>query len=142
MAQLKKGWVDFERLAAMPEAYVAELCRIDLADIMGTLEMHSALYAYASATHEMAKVAEVQAKAEMEKVKAQTFLDLAARDPSLPVNRLERTVEVDPAYQTLVSRYHAALRQAGILKALVGGLDHRRDMLIQIASRQRRELDA
>ena len=142
MASIKKGWVDFERLASMPEAYVAELCRIDLADIMGTLEMHSALYGYAVATHELAKVAEVQARAEADRMKAQTFLDIAARDPSLPVNRLERMVEVDATYQTLLARYHAALRQAGILKALVAGLDHRRDMLIQIASRQRRELDA
>lgn len=138
---MARTWIDFKALASAPEVTVAELCRIDLADLISTMELHPSLYGYAAASYESAKVAEVQAAAEVDRLKAQVFLDLATADPSLAVNRLDRLTETDPKYQGAVTKHHQAKRDAGALRALVTALEHRRDMIIQIASRQKREMN-
>ena len=140
MASTPSKWIDFKALESAPENTVAELCRIDLADLISTMELHPALYGFAAAHHESAKIAEVQKAAEVDRIKAAVFLALAQQDPTLPVNRLERLVETNLDYQAAVKDHIAAKRRAGALRSLVNGLEHRRDMIIQIASRQKHEM--
>jgi hypothetical protein len=132
--------LDIAKLANAPEEEIARVARINLADLTSTMETHAALYGFAAARYERAKVEEIQAKAEVERTRADVFLSIAASDPSMAVNRLERRVETSEELRKAITAYHTAARNAGDLKALVNALDHRRDMIVQIASRQKKEM--
>lgn len=138
--QIPNEWIDFEKLKESPAETAASLVRIDLADIVRTLQTHPELFAFAAMHAEEAKIAEMKASAEVSRVKAQVFLDMASNDPSLPVNRLERMTDTHPDYLKAVQEHVEAAKLSRYLKRLVDSMEQRRDMIVQIHSRQKKEL--
>lgn len=132
--------IDFAALDRAPEKTVANLCRIDVSDMITTMQQHPPLFGYVAASYEQAKIAEEQAKDEVDRIKAQVFMDMANEDPSLPVNRLERLTVMHDKYQLALEHHRDLAARTGRLKALMNTMEHRRDMIVQIHSRQKKEL--
>ncbi len=121
---------------------VSQFCRIDLQSLDIALSRHPAIYAYCAAVYEMAKVKEAKAKWDMEKAKAQAFgivMD-QGRTTKITATEAAEKVKTVPLFQQAMDFLHESEVITGRLKALVDGLGHRRDMLIQISARQRAEL--
>lgn len=136
------GDIDWDAISTASEKQVAELCNIDLSDLIRAMRHHAALYAWVAWKFEAAKVAEVQADYDVELAKAQASNDLMTADPSMAVNRVEKLVPLQPKYRAAVRKHIEARKELAPLKALITGLDHRRDMIVQIASRQKKELES
>lgn len=121
---------------------VASFCRIDLQNLDIALSRHPAIYAYCAAVYEMAKVKEARAKWDMEKAKAQAFsivMDQGRANKITATEAAEKVKQV-PLYQQSMDALLSAEVITGRMKALVDGLSHRRDMLVQISARQRAEM--
>lgn len=131
--------LDFERLEQDPGPYVAEVCALNLMNIDETLERHPALYAYAVAGYEGARIDEARAKFTMERARSQAFGELVKENA---IGTAKELVPNDPAVQRATEAWLEAKRMVAGLRALTAGLEHRRDMLIQISSRQKREQQA
>jgi hypothetical protein len=135
--------LDPQALSQMTPAAVAlmvsELCRINVANLESTLERHPGLFAYASAQHELAKVAEARAEWMLERKRAEAFKRTKDAHATMPANRIEREVETDQEVVSAAEHYFTQKAITARLKALVNGLEHRRDMLVQLSARQRKE---
>jgi len=119
---------------------VAEYCRIDLANLDEALSRHAALYAYTVAAYEMAKVQEARAKWSLEMIKSEVFKILGQQDKRVTVAAAERRIPLAVTTQAGAQTLFDAQVLTARLRALVMGLEHRRDMLIQISARQRQEM--
>lgn len=125
---------------------ITDFCRINLADLDTTLTYHAGLYAYAVAVHEMAKVNEARAKMNREKVEA-TVADqlLRVKNPETgkypSATEVGLTMKLDNRYAEATEAFFNAQQIAGRLKAVTAGLEHRRDMLVQLSAKQRKEMD-
>lgn len=119
---------------------VANYCRIDLANLDTALARHPALYAYTVAAYELSKVQEARKKWEVEEAKAFTYQALQAVDQKTSVSSADKKIpnsaNVKAAMESLFSIQGVVAR----LKALSAGLEHRRDMLVQISAKQRQEM--
>lgn len=118
---------------------IAKYCRIDLAALDTALERHPALFGYSVACHEMAKVRESQAKWDLEVALAQAFEIVTNQDAKLTATAADRKIKMVPIVQGAAKAHRDAMVVCSRLKGLVNGLEHRRDMLVQIASKQRKE---
>lgn len=121
-------------------ARIAAFCSINLADLETALARHSALFSYAVAVHESAKVDEARSKWEKEKAEAKAYSDLLREDPKVAIGAAQLRIKTMPVYEKAVGEHLETQVVLGRLKALVNGLEHRRDMLVQLASRQRAEM--
>lgn len=121
---------------------VTDFCSVDLVDMMTTLGRHAGLYAYAVAACEMAKVDEARASWEKEQAKSRAFSRLVTENPKITASAAEVRIPLDAEYIAAVESYLSTRVTLARLKALVEGLGHRRDMLVQLASRQRAELSS
>lgn len=131
--------IDFERLNARPEQEVAALCRINLGDLVSTMATHPSFVAYATALHETAKVDVAKTENRLKRMRVMAFHDLEIRNPKRAISKLEKDVEMDERVKTLTDNLEQKQQRAGALRALVAGLSDRRDMLMNIAGRQRDE---
>lgn len=119
---------------------IANYCRINLQNLDQALERHPALFAYAVACFEMAKVQEAQKKWNLEVTKSTSYQFLMDSDPKMTVAGADKKIPSIPAVASAVAELHEAMSVVGRLKGLVDGLGHRRDMLVQISARQRQEM--
>lgn len=124
-----------DQLAVSQE--IAEYCRIDLANLDIALERHPSLYAYTSACFEMAKVAEARAKWDLETTIANTFSIVMNKDSKMTATAAEKVVKTYPAVTQAAATHHEKMLITARMKGLANGLEHRRDMLVQISARQR-----
>lgn len=127
--------IDFDQLAAEPERVAYELCQINLQNLGTTVAQHPGLFAFVVASYEMAKVEEARAKNAVSKAMAEYFL----RSQAMPVTRAQSLVDSDPTVIAAKEAYIEAQAKVAPLRALVSGLEHRRDMILQISARQRAE---
>ncbi len=128
--------------ASTPERVVNVLvsnhCRIDLANLDAALSRHAALFAFAMAAFEMARVGEARAKWRADVVKGEQATRLLASGKT--VSAAEKTIPTVPEVKTVMEELLTAQMVTGRLRALISGLEHRRDMLVQISAKQRQEM--
>ena len=135
----------WKKLTDDPARLAAEVCSVDVVNLDDTLQHHAALRAWVSAAHETARINEERIK--WEETKARAIALLAAKaipDPdtgkSKTVAVLNAEVDLTKAVQTIVDRLHNQQEIRGTLRAMTNALEDRKDMLIQIAAKQRKEL--
>jgi hypothetical protein len=124
---------------------ISDFCHINLSDLQTALARHAGIYAYASATYEAFQVQEARDKWSKEQAESQAFDKLLqdwaknkeGKDPTVSGSTLK--IRLDPTFSAAQQRLLDTQSTIGRLKALVKGLEHRKDMLVQVAARQRRE---
>lgn len=142
------GSTDFwQQLAADPALLASEVATIDLARMDETLQTHASLVAWVNATYELARVE--QERWEFELTKARAMALLAARavnDVHTQKAKIQVVLEAEVETNTNVVQAQQMLQaqkvRCGALRAMSKALDHRQDMLVQIAAKQRREWDS
>jgi len=127
-----------------PAALAHDVCSIDIRYLDETLEKHPGLRAWVNAAHEVARVQEERAKWEVTKTRAAMLLtakqqkDLDTGKPKT-VTVLEAEVEQHPDVIAAVEHLFKQQEVRGALRAMADALEDRKDMLIQIAAKQRKE---
>lgn len=122
------------------EAKVSEYCRIDLANLDLALSRHAALYAYSVAAYELAKVQEARAKWKLEGTKAMVFGALTEKDSKIAVAAADKKIPLAIPVKEAMEEMLTIQSTVARLRGLAAGLEHRRDMLVQISARQRQEM--
>lgn len=125
-----------EREAA---AKIAEYCTINTQDLETALARQASLYSYAVAGHEIAEVDQAKAKFSLDKAKATSYGILLDQKPKAPDTILSKEILTLPLVTKAQDDLIRAMGVCARLKALVSGLEHRKDMLVQISAKQRRE---
>jgi hypothetical protein len=120
-----------------PHEEISRLCEIDLDDIQGCLRNHAVLYGRAYSYFQAAKAKENQEKWEFEKLRSKTAAKLRERGVAVTASKEE--AEVDPDVVDQYKRFLLAEHRTGIFYALLKGLEHRKDMLVQLSSREKKE---
>lgn len=135
----------WHRLKEEPRAVAAEVCFVNMKDLDGTMQRHAALHAWIGTAFENARVEEEETKWELEKAQGRALLAAKkTKDPD--TNRaktagvLKAEVVLDEAVQTAQRAVFAASRKFGALKSMERSLNGRKDLLIEIARRQRHEM--
>lgn len=136
----------WDLLKTQPETIAREVCKIDLVDIEGTLQRHAGIRAWVGAAFESSRIIEEQAKWRLAKTRGRVLLEARTlHDPNTnkpkTVEVLKAEVDVHPDVNAGEEEVLEAQRTKGVLKVIYDSLGDRRDMLIQIASRQRKELE-
>jgi len=119
---------------------ISELCEIDLDDLGLCLKQHPILYGRAYDYYEKAKASVSSQKWKYEQAKTKAFSEL--RDGGMAIGAAKERAEVEPEVIDAYNKLLEAEKRAGIFHALVRGLDHRKDMLIQLSSREKKEYGA
>lgn len=132
-------------LRSQPELVAKEVCAIDLINIEETLQKHSGLRAWVGAAFESCRIQEEQAAWRLAKTRGKVLLEAkGAMDPNTgkakTVEALKAEVDVHPDVDAAEQEVIVAKGMKGVLKIIYDSLGDRRDMLIQIASRQRAEM--
>lgn len=144
----KEFW---KRLQDDPAALAAEVCSVDVANLDQTLQRHAALRAWVAAAFEVARITEERLKWELTKMRAMVLLTAKIqRDPHTGDEKgknqkvktlavLEAEVDTHCDVQDCTTALHNQQEIKGVLRAMTTALEDRKDMLIQIAAKQRQE---
>lgn len=141
------GSADFwTRVQSEPARLAAEVCTIDVANLDRTLEQHAALRAWVNATYEVARISVERAEWELTKARATILLRVKAIvDPDTGKAKTMGVIDAEVVLSEEVQKATEDLRSVQercvVLKAMSNALEDRRDMLIQIAAKQRKELE-
>ena len=139
------GSVEFwERVENDPERLAMEVCKVDLVNLEQMLQKHPSTRAWVNAAHEVARIDEERARWHVTKARAEALL--AAKSVPDPhtgkpktVNVLDAEVECVESVRAATEELLAAQEKRGALRAMADALEDRKDMLIQIAAKQRQE---
>lgn len=148
MKRPELGSAEFwDALATEPEKLAAAVCFVDVVKLDETLQHHAALHAWIAAAHEIARIEEEKAKWEATRTHAEQLL-LAREEPD-PITQKAKTVDVikaqaddSKALQEAMTAQFAAGRKRAVLRAMDKALEDRKDMLVQLSARQRREQES
>jgi hypothetical protein len=136
------GTQDFwKRLRSDPAQLAAEVCTVDVVALDETLQKHPALRAWVNAAHEVARIAEERLKWELTKTRAVVLLREKKRGPNKTVSVLEAEVDSSVEVEEATNKLLAQQEVRVALRAMANALEDRKDMLIQIAAKQRKELE-
>jgi hypothetical protein len=129
-----------------PSGLAREVCSIDLVDLETTLQQHPSLRAWINAAFETSRVQEERAKWTLTKTRAKALLIAkAATDPHTGKNKtvgvLDAEVDNHAAVQEAMEELLDLSQMRASLRAMADSLEDRKDMLIQIAAKHRRESD-
>ena len=137
----------WDRLLSSPERLAAEVCFVDVVNLDQTLQHHAALHAWVAAAHEVARIEEEQAKWNVTRTQAEALL--TAREEPDPgtgkakvVDVMKAQAETAPEVQEAVAALLKIGRKRAALRAMDRALEDRKDMLVQLSARQRREQDS
>ncbi len=136
----------WERLQKDPGRMAHEVCSIDLVNLEITLQHHAALRAWVTAAHETHRILEERKKWELTKTKAR-ILKLAREVKDEFTGKLKTTAVLEAErddHPEVADAVEALLQQQqtrGTLRAMVEALGDRKDMLVQLSARQRKEMD-
>jgi len=140
----KEFW---QRLLGDPTALAAEVCSIDVANLDETLQKQPALRAWVNAAYEVARINEERRKWDVTKARARAFIQAKTEvDPetgkplSKTIATLEAEVETNPDVLEATGKLLSQQEIKGVLRAMANALEDRKDMLIQIAAKQRAEM--
>jgi hypothetical protein len=135
----------WNRLQENPAELAAEVCKIDIAHLDETLQKHAALRAWVSAAYETARIGEARLEWEDVKTRARLMLEVPRMDPQTgkpkTMTVINAEVELVPVVMDVMERLLAQQEVRGALHAMTRALEDRKDMLIQIAAKQRKEMD-
>ena len=133
--------IDLPRLMSDEEgeAYLIELCAINISHIENTLQNHAALYGAAELAFEMAEVEVARIKKALYDAEVVLFNQIQHKEKGLAVTKTDRLVAAHPSIMEKQDELIDAQASRGRLRALCKGLISRKDMLIQISSRQKQE---
>lgn len=130
--------VPLAALYANPAQVMAELVVIDLVDLERCLAKHALLYAFIVGTCEQEKAMAAAAKGDLDFILSQETL--RNRETMSSNVGAEQVAKIGVRYIAQLKKKQEHDRRSGILKRFVDALDHRRDMIVQIAARQRQEI--
>lgn len=131
----------WNRLRDDPERLAAEVVLIDTSRLDEMLVRHASLRAWVNAVHETARVGEDRAKWEVNKARAKAMLEARAGDVKKTVPVLNAEVEQDANVISAEEALLDAQHKRGALRAMVIALEDRKDMLVQIAAKRRKEME-
>lgn len=138
----KQFW---KRLQEDPGDLNRELCSIHLEELDETLQTHASLRAWVNSAFELAVVEEAILKWEEKKLRAKELLNVDKTDPTTQkvktIATMEAEVELTGSVRQATANVFAQQRVTGGLRALMKALDDRKDMLVQISAKQRKELE-
>lgn len=137
-----KEWWD--RFSIEPQKLAAEVCMVDVVNLDLTLQGHPSLRAWVNAVHEGARIEEEQAKWRVTKARALAFLKgKGSPDPDTgkgkTVDTLNAEADSDESVVQAQEELFAIQKKRGSLRAMADALEDRKDMLIQIAAKRRKE---
>lgn len=145
-AAVELGTSDFwKRLKDDPARLAAEVCMVDIVNLDATLQHHPALRAWVNASHEVARIQEERLKWEETKTRARVYME-AHNEPDPVTNKtktmatLEAEVDLHPHVQIIVKKLLEQQATRAAFRAMSNALEDRLQMLIQIAAKQRKEL--
>lgn len=134
----------WDALKTNPEQLAVTVCSINAADLDRTLQEHPALVAWVVAAHESAKI--VEARARWELTKAEAIVTLRAKAQDDPDTEKPKTIQVlraevdaSPEVGEATDHLFTTQERTAALRAMVEALRDRRDMLVQLAAKQRDE---
>ena len=137
----KEFWT---QLTKDPATLAKAVCTIDLVELDTTLQQHPALRAWINAAHEVARIEEEKLKWEETRTRAAVLLaahrlmdETTGKVKSVAV--LTAEVDCDDMVQSIVERLHKQQEIRAALRAMANALEDRKDMLIQIAAKHRKE---
>lgn len=133
--------IDVSRLmdpAQAPE-YVAELCSSDIEELEVALLQHAPLYGWASSLWYAATWQEAKSKARVARAEAQAYKAMLEEDPKIPISKAKALLPDDKVVVAAIEAWLKDKLEATAIRALLLGLEHRRDMLVQLSSRQKRD---
>ena len=136
----------WQRLHDEPGRLAAEICFIDVARLDEMLQRHPSLRAWVNSAHEVARVEEDRSKRELTKARARALLAAKAEnDPNTNKGKtvavLDAEVEQDKDVLDAMEAYLQVSEKRAALRAMADALDDRKDMLIQIAAKRRKEME-
>lgn len=124
----------WERIQREPARLAAEVCFVDVVNLVETLQKHPGLRAWVNAQHEVARIEEERAKWELTKARARALLDAKGT-----VDERKAAAEIAPAVIAAQEALFGTQEKRGALRAMADALEDRLQMLIQIAAKQRQE---
>ncbi len=129
-----------------PAKLAAEVCSIDLVNMEETLQRHASLRAWVNAAHEVARIAEEKAKWELTRTEAEVLLERKRELDEQTgkwktIAALEAEVRVSLRVGTATEDLFEQQEKRGALRAMSSALEDRKDMLIQLAAKRRKEIE-
>lgn len=134
----------WQQLRDNPSLLAATVCSVDVVNLDETLQHHASLRAWVGATYEMAEIEEERAKWELTKARALAMMK-AKETPDEKTQKakildvLKAEVEMDEQVMACMEAYLSAGEKKAALRGMIRGLEDRKDMLVQIAAKQRLE---
>lgn len=139
------GAAFWEQLSDNPARLAAQVCLIDVHNMDRTLQRHASLRAWVNAQHETARVEEERAKWELTKTRARVLLQDVRMTADSQTGKTktkdvaEAEVELHDDVVACTEALLTAQQKRGALRAMADALEDRKDMLVQIAAKNRRE---
>ncbi len=127
--------LDFDLLAQDPAREAARVCTINVANLDQAIERHPALFAYVHSHWSIAKAAEEAAKWKYEQAVGDAFSAARLSGEALGAAKIMSTQAIP--VQELKMALLACSRFTRQLDSVVRGMEHRRDMLVQLSARDR-----
>ena len=131
--------IDVERLLREPEVVIAEMVYVDLMDLEGVMAHQASLFGHIVGLCTKAKALAAASKFDLEFVASQVFRE---QPVGTSVARADRLVKEHVRYQAQLSKLKKLDKAYDVYKGLLQAFEHRRDMIIQIAARQRQEISS
>lgn len=133
--------INLQQLFAKPAEVIADLVTIDINNLEEDMVNHPRLVAWATVTYENTRALAEAAKWDVEYMTSQAYHELFAKE-GMSIGKAEKLVGSDIKVTNQQKKHQALRRQVVVLRALVTALDHRKDMIVQIAARQRQEISS
>ncbi len=136
----------WENFKTDPASLAALVCSVDVINLDRTLQQHSALRAWVGATYECARIEEEKLKWQVTKTRALALL-FAKKEMDPDTNKpkalavLAAEADIAESVQQAGAALHAQQEKRGALRAMDKALEDRKDMLVQIAAKQRKEME-
>lgn len=131
---------DLDAFERDPVGHTVQLCTVDMFDIEGELVQHARNYAYAIALAEDLKARAASIKNDIAFRKSREFAALRAEGES--IGAADKIAAGSTSVATAQKNHDQVAAQEARLQALVRALDTKTQILIQLAARQRAEINS
>lgn len=109
---------------------VNDVGKIDVVNIVSEVVEHSTRYAYFAALYEKLKAEEERLKFVLKVVEAEIDKELRkTADSKITERQLDKSIVLDERYKEAFDNWLAVREKAGLVRAVVSALEHKRDMI-------------
>lgn len=120
---------------------INDIGKIDVSNILNEVTEHSVKFAYFTALYEKLKIEEERLKFVLKVVEAEIDKELRETvNGKVTEKMIERFIVLDERYKKAYEDWLSARERAGLIKAVVLALDHKRDMINNAVNLVRDEL--